>query len=306
MELSTKELRVSFGTVQALDGVDADFGPGQVVVLAGPNGAGKTTLLSVLLGLVKPDVGEVWMDGIGLLKASRRVRRRFRERLGYLPEAVAFSENLSGRQVMRFFARARGVSRERAEEVLSRVGLSGAAGRAVRGYSRGMRQRLGLGVAILAEPELLILDEPTGGLDQEGVGLLWSLLDEWRGKGRTVIVSTHDLALIERRADLVHVLSAGRVKASGSPDVLRRLASLPIRVRMALHSADEAEVVAGLLSEHLGIAIDLGDREVGLSVASAELFSVMRTVEQRRDSILDLRVEEPGLDDVYQRLLELS
>jgi Cu-processing system ATP-binding protein len=306
MDLCTRELRVSFGAVQALDGVDAAFGPGQVAVLAGPNGAGKTTLLSVLLGLVKPDVGQVVVDGEQLLSAGRRARHRFRERLGYLPEAVAFSENLSGRQVVRFFARARGVSRERAEEVLSRVGLSGAAGRAVRGYSRGMRQRLGLGVAILAEPELLILDEPTGGLDQEGLGLLWSLFDEWRSAGRTVIVSTHDLALIERRADLVHVLSAGRVKASGSPDVLRRLASLPVRVRLALHSADEAEVVAGLLSQHLGIPVDLGDREVGLSVASADLLGVMKTVEQRRDAILDLRVEEPGLDDVYQRLLELS
>jgi Cu-processing system ATP-binding protein len=305
MELSTTGLRVSFGAIQALDGVDVGFGPGQVAVLAGPNGAGKTTLLSVLLGLVRPDVGGVVVDGSDLLKAGRRARRRFRERIGYLPEAVAFSENLSGRQVMRFFARARGVDRARAEEVLSRVGLSGAAGRAVRGYSRGMRQRLGLGIAILPDPELLILDEPTGGLDQEGLGLLWSLLTEWRQAGRTVIISTHDLALIERRADLVHVLSAGQVKASGSPDVLRRLASLPVRVRLALNDAGEAEVVAGLLSQHLGIPIDLGDREVGLSVASSDLLGVMKTVEQRRESILDLRVEEPGLDDVYQRLLEL-
>src|SRR5690606_20909685 len=133
------------------------------------------------------------------------VPNALRERLGYLPEAPALSENLTGRQVMRFFASARGVSSRRVEEVLERVGLAQAAGRSVGGYSRGMRQRLGLGVAILAEPDLLVLDEPTGGLDQQGLTLLWSVLAEWRERGRTVLVTTHDLALIERRADQLYV-----------------------------------------------------------------------------------------------------
>lgn len=306
MRLRTENLRVRFGGVQALDGVDLGFEPGAVTVLAGPNGAGKSTALSVLLGLVEPDGGRLLVDGRDLLVSGRRERRQFRERLGYLPEAVAFSENLTGRQVMRFFCRARGMSRARGDEVLSRVGLSQAASRAVRGYSRGMRQRLGLGISVLTEPELLILDEPTGGLDQEGLKLLWELLAEHRDAGRSVVVSTHDLALIERRADQVHVLSEGRLKASGSPDELRRITSLPVRVRLALHSDEAAGLVAGLISAQLGIPVDLGGREVGVSVRPEDLLGVMDTVRGQHDSVRDLRVEEPGLDLVYQQLLELS
>src|SRR5690606_1751880 len=119
-----------------------------------------------------------------------------------------------------------------------------AADRAVRGYSRGMRQRLGLGVALLSEPELLVLDEPTGGLDQEGLGVLWSVLDEWRAAGRTVVMSTHDVASVERRADEVVVLQAGRVRAHGSPDALRRSSALPVRVRMRFGRPASAEGLA--------------------------------------------------------------
>ncbi|MCO4773849.1 MAG: ATP-binding cassette domain-containing protein, partial [Deltaproteobacteria bacterium] len=122
MRIDVESLRVRFGTVTAVDGVSLPFAPGEVAVMAGPNGAGKSTLFSVLLGLVRPDAGRVLVDGRDVLGASRRDRMAFRARLGYLPEAVAFSENLTGRQVMKFFARARGVPKKRVEEVLEVVG----------------------------------------------------------------------------------------------------------------------------------------------------------------------------------------
>ncbi len=302
MKLSVEGISVRFGPVLALSGIDLEFPKGEVDVLAGPNGAGKSTLMAVMLGLVEPDTGRLLVDGEDLVRAGARAHRRFRERLGYLPEAVAFAENLNGREVMRFFARARGVGRARVDEVLEQVGLKDAARRAVRGYSRGMRQRLGLGVAILHEPELLILDEPTGGLDQQGLTLLWQVLDEWRTSGRRVLLSTHDLALIERRADRVHVLSSGRLKASGTPDALRRLAGLAIRVRVAMEDMTHAESLAGALSQDLSVPVDLGDGEIGLSIPSDSVFSVIRAMDAR--GVAGVRVEEPGLDAVYERLLE--
>jgi Cu-processing system ATP-binding protein len=188
--------------------------------------------MSVILGLLVPDEGSITADGHAVADSRNRSRGWFRERLGYLPEAPAFSETLSGRQVMRFFASARGLARGDVEPVLDRVGLADAAHRAVRGYSRGMRQRLGLGCAILHSPELLVLDEPTGGLDQQGLAVLWDVLDEWRAEGRTVLFSSHELALVERRAERVVVLVQGRVVASGTPDDLRAQSSLPAEVRM--------------------------------------------------------------------------
>ncbi len=302
MKLSVDGISVRFGAVLALSGIDLDFPPGEVAVLAGPNGAGKSTLMAVVLGLVEPDTGRLLVDGEDLVAAGARAHRRFRERIGYLPEAVAFAENLSGLEVMRFFARARGVGKARVHEVLEKVGLKEAARRAVRGYSRGMRQRLGLGIAILHEPELLILDEPTGGLDQQGLSTLWAVLDEWRSAGRRVLLSTHDLALIERRADRVHVISAGRLKASGTPDDLRRLAGLTIRVRVAMDDMKHAETLAGSLSQDLAVPVDLGEDEIGLSIPSSSVFAVIRAMDSA--GVAGVRVEEPGLDAVYERLLE--
>ena len=302
MKLSVEGISVHFGEVLALSGIDLDFPAGEVAVFAGPNGAGKSTLMAVLLGLVEPDTGKLMVDGEDLVQAGARAHRRFRERLGYLPEAVAFAENLTGLEVMRFFARARGVSRARVDDVLEQVGLQRASRRAVRGYSRGMRQRLGLGIAILPEPELLILDEPTGGLDQEGLSLLWRVLKEWRSSGRRALLSTHDLALVERRVDRVHVLSDGRLKASGTPDALRRLAGLAIRVRVEMEDMSQAESLAGMLSQDLSVPVDLGEGEIGLSIPASDVFAVIRAVDGQ--AVSGVRVEEPGLDAVYEALLE--
>lgn len=246
MKLQIDDIAVRFGDVRALGGVSAELAGGEVTVMAGPNGSGKSTLMSVLLGLIRPDAGQIRVDDRVVCDPTRLSAVWFRQRLGYLPEAPAFSETLSGRQVMRFFAAARGLPRPRVEAVLERVGLAHAAGRAVGGYSRGMRQRLGLGCAILHTPEVLVLDEPTGGLDQQGLAVLWQVLAEWRSAGRIVLLSSHELALVERRADRVLVLVDGRVVAAGTPAALRAQSALEPQVRMG-PGLDEIyeELIAG-------------------------------------------------------------
>lgn len=302
MNLSVQSLRVAFGPVQALDGIDATMGSGRVTVLVGPNGAGKSTLLSVLLGLVQPQSGTLTVNGEQLPMGSR-LPRVFRERMGYLPEAVAFTETLSGLQMISFFARARGVGSKRVHEVLERVGLGGAATRKVRGYSRGMRQRLGLAIAILHEPELLILDEPTGGLDQRGLGLLWEVLAEWRQAGRTAIVSTHDLALIERRADDMIVLSHGHILAAGTPDALRRSVDLPVTVRLELDDIRAAAALTARLRAQGATDVHHEGGRVAIACREADLLGVLQAAQVDARHVQRTRIEEPGLDDVYDQLL---
>lgn len=295
--VALSNVSVSFGKLAALTDVNVAVGEGQAVMLVGPNGAGKSTLIRVLLGLVSPDSGALSVDG-----AARRVDNRFKQQLGYLPEAVAFAENLTGRQVALFFARARGVPKGQVDAMLERVGLSHAARRAVRGYSRGMRQRLGLGIAILAQPALLILDEPTGGLDQEGLTVLWSVLAEWRSQGRLLLVATHDIALMERRIDRVCVFSAGRVLADATPAELRARAGLPVQVMFSVATEVEARALADALRGRAHDVVVEGE-SVSAGVTPAELLPLLE-LGAGSSAVRGVRVIEPGLDDVYERLLE--
>ena len=303
MDVRIEDVAVSFGPVQALRGVSLTLTPGHTTVLVGPNGAGKSTLMSVVLGLVRPDGGRILANGAEVASPRRTTTREFRARLGYMPESVAFSENLTGRQVLRFFAAAHGLPASRVEDTLERVGLAHAGNRGVGGYSRGMRQRLGLGVAVVAAPDLLVLDEPTGGLDQEGLDLLWDVIREWRAAGRIVLLSTHELALIERRADTVCVLAHGLVKAMGPPDALRRQVGLPVRVRLELEPDQDAGDLRHRLERAAPGHVHLDGRRLDVTVKPEELLAVLRSLDGDARAVSHVRVEEPGLDEVYQRIL---
>lgn len=299
-EIQARGLSVRLGSVQALDDVSITLRAGRAMMLVGPNGAGKSTLIKVLLGLVRPDFAVFEADGERV-----RVDNEWKRRIGYLPEAVAFSDNLNGYQLLRFFAQARGVERGRIDEVLERVGLGHARRRAIRGYSRGMRQRLGLGVAILSKPDLLIFDEPTSGLDQEGLTVLWSVIDEWRDAGRMVLASTHDLALMERRVDEICVLQEGRLLAHGSAEDLRRSAGLPHCIWLEVDPGAGPKV--GLLCEAMrkwgkGRIERVGDR-VRAEVPADEILEVMEIQSGFPGVVRGIRVEEPTLDRVYDKLL---
>ncbi|MBX3249022.1 MAG: ABC transporter ATP-binding protein [Myxococcales bacterium] len=297
--LTIDDVTVRFGKVRALESFALELHAGQVVMLAGPNGAGKSTLIRVLLGLVSPDRGALRVDG-----RLVRVDRAFRNRLAYLPESVAFAESLTGREVVAFFASARGVARARVDEVLERVGLADARRRAVRGYSRGMRQRLGLAVALVAPSDLLILDEPTGGLDQDALSLLWSVLDEWRAAGRIVLLASHEIALLEHRVDRLALLSEGRRVAEGTPADLRRTAGLPLRVQLELDpAAPTRDALKAALGEMGAPRFDHDATHVELELEPHALVRLFELGAERRAAIRDLRVVAPPFDEVYRRLL---
>jgi Cu-processing system ATP-binding protein len=198
--------------------LDLEVHPGETVALVGPNGSGKTTTLKALLGLVRPSEGRVLVDGHDVATAGVPARRL----LGYLPQRLSFPEGMTGREAMQLYAKLRQAAAAEIAPLLERVGLTDAADRSTDGYSGGMRQRLGLAVALLGSPAALVLDEPSAALDPTGALLVRDLIREIAVDGTTVLISSHDLAEVAALADRVGVFVAGELRAIGTVAELGR------------------------------------------------------------------------------------
>ncbi|HQR17947.1 MAG TPA: ABC transporter ATP-binding protein [Gemmatimonadales bacterium] len=205
-----RALRKRFGRLAALDGVDIQVAPGRVTALVGPNGAGKSTLIKCLLGLVRPDEGSILLGG-NPLGAGWAYRRE----LGYMPQAPRFPDNLTGREVVAMLRDLRGRGGDHDEELLDWFGESGALDRPVRVLSGGTRQKLNAAIAFLFRPVLLILDEPTAGLDPVASGILKDKIRRVRDAGATVVLSSHLMAELEELAEDLVFLVEGRVRYAG-------------------------------------------------------------------------------------------
>lgn len=205
---------ISGARIRALDNLSLRIEPGEVVGLLGPNGSGKSTTIKIILGLLEPTSGETWIWGL----PSRQIAAR--RSVGYLPECPHFHRFLSGRELVRFYARICGIPAHERErrivEVLDWVGLGHFADRRIESYSKGMLQRIGLAQALVHSPQLLILDEPTAGVDPRGTAEMSELIRRLKGEGKTVLLTSHLLSQIEEVCDRVVILDRGRLIASGS------------------------------------------------------------------------------------------
>jgi ABC-2 type transport system ATP-binding protein len=213
--VSVRSLTKRYGEVVAVDALTFSLEPGTITGFLGPNGAGKTTTLRLLLGLAEPTSGEALVLGGRYRELENPMRR-----VGAVLESNDFDPGRSGRNHLRALALATGTPYSRVEELLELVELEAAAGRPVRTYSLGMRQRLGLAGALLGDPELLLLDEPANGLDPAGVRWLRGFLRQLVREGRTVLVSSHGLAEIAQTVDQVVIIDRGRLIASARLDEL--------------------------------------------------------------------------------------
>ncbi len=204
--IEVKNVTKTFGSTKAVDGVSFTAPVGAVTGFLGPNGAGKTSTLRMLLGLSRPDEGQALIDGrkYDELESPRRSVGAVLDSMGYHP-------GRSGVDHLRIVARASGIQRQRVGEVLEIVELSSAADRPVGGYSQGMRQRLALATALLGDPPVLVLDEPSNGLDPAGMAWLRDLICGWAKQGRTVLFSSHILNEVEMVADHLVVINRGKV-----------------------------------------------------------------------------------------------
>jgi ABC-2 type transport system ATP-binding protein len=293
----------SYGDVKALAGVDLDARAGTVLGLLGPNGAGKTTVVRILTTLLIPDRGEARVAGYDAVKQAGQLRTK----IGLAGQYAAVDENLTGRENLTMVGRLYGFSRaqanRRSDELLARFDLVEAARRPVKTYSGGMRRRLDLAAALVAEPPVLFLDEPTTGLDPRSRLALWEVIEELVAAGTTVLLTTQYLDEADRLADEIAVIDHGQVIARGTSDQLKdKVGGERLEVRL---DAD-ADVQAGAralaeLSDEPptvdGTLISLRVRERAGAIVAA-----VNRLNQAGVGVDDLALRRPTLDDVFLAL----
>lgn len=285
----------TYGSLRAVDGVDLTISKGELFGLIGRNGAGKSTLFQLMLGLIAADKGQVRVGGVSVNGSGFRTVKRT---LGYLPENVVLYDNLSGIETMRFFARLKGVGESGCAALLDQVGLAHAAGRKVREYSKGMKQRLGFAQALLGDPRLLFLDEPTNGLDPEGIREFYQILKARQQAGATIVITSHILAEIQQRVDRLAILRSGKIQAVGSVQALRGETNLPLTIEVVARDDDTRELEAALRRLPVRELKVLG-RHIEAECPRDAKMAVLAALSSLSDRMADLQIQEPSLEDVF-------
>lgn len=297
--ITLQSVNKQYGSETVVNNVNLEVQSGECIVLAGHNGAGKTTLMKLMLGLTRPTSGTVDVLG-GNPSITAAVEHR--KALGYLPESVAFYDAMTGREVLAFYAALKGAANIENENLLELVGLKDAANRRVNTYSKGMRQRLGLAQAMLGNPQLLFLDEPTTGLDPQLRQYFYELIDGLHQQGVTSIISSHALNEVEARASRFVIMKAGAIVASGTLDELYKQAALPVRIQLKV-TPGEASSVAERLGSGVTIA-KVNSQSISLSCFNEDKMSLIRHISTLGEVVDDLQISPPRLDEVYSHFMQ--
>ncbi len=284
-----------YGSMTVLHDLNLNLGEGEVLGLFGHNGAGKTTSMKLILGLLAPSEGQVKV--LGRAPNDPQVRRQ----LGYLPENVTFYPQLSGRETLRHFARLKGAAQSQVDELLEQVGLAHAADRRVKTYSKGMRQRLGLAQALLGEPKLLLLDEPTVGLDPIATQDLYQLIDRLRQRGTSIILCSHVLPGVEAHINRAAILAKGRLQAVGSLSQLRAEAGLPVRIRASGISERDSRLQRWTDAGHSARGLSETSLEV-VAINGHKLVLLRQLLGESEPE--DIEIHQPSLEDLYRYYME--
>jgi ABC-2 type transport system ATP-binding protein len=298
--IEVRGLTKRYGATLAVDDLSFDVEPGKVTGFLGPNGAGKSTTMRMMLGLDRPTAGQALVNGRSFATLDEPLRE-----VGALLDPGSLHPGRTGRNHLRVAARANGLPKRRVDEVIEQVGLGSASRRRIKGYSLGMRQRLGIAAALLGDPRVLLFDEPINGLDLDGVrwirGLLRSLADE----GRTVLVSSHLMSEMEQTADRLIVIGRGRLIADATTEgILRGLGSRQVRVRTSqpdqlLARLQEQGFAAQRLDAHEltvddGTAEDVGELANTFSIPLHHLSEVQQSLEHAYLELTGASVEFHG------------
>jgi ABC-2 type transport system ATP-binding protein len=295
----------TFGSTRALDGIDLEIATGTVLGLLGPNGAGKTTAVRILTTLLRPDSGRAWVAGHDVLTEPNLVRKA----IGLSGQYAAVDENLTGFENLYMVGRLYGMNksdaRARATELINRFRLTEAATRPAKTYSGGMRRRLDLAGALVAEPAVVLLDEPTTGLDPRGRLETWEVIGELVADGSTVLLTTQYLEEADRLADTILVIDHGRVIASGTADQLKGEIGGE-RLEIVVTEQSEVDIATRVLAE-VGTGeptVDQHGRRVHVVVEAGakSLIEALRRLDVEGVTVLDVGLHRPTLDDVFLSL----
>jgi ABC-2 type transport system ATP-binding protein len=302
MALQVNELRRSFGDLVAVDDVSFEIEPGETFGLLGPNGAGKTTVISMICGLLEPDSGSVHVNGIPITVRATRGR----ELIGYVPQELAIYTDMSGRDNLKFFAGLYGIrgadATRRIDEALDVVSLSERAGDKVSEYSGGMQRRLNIAAGMLHEPSLLILDEPTVGIDPQSRNQILEAIGQLGTSGMSVLYTTHYMEEAERLCRRLAIIDRGKVLAMGTQRELVDLVGEHDHVKIAVggsaaDASNKLEQVPGVLSA----GPDDANEQVACVVdrASEQLPAMLSCLRDANIAIQGVQVQEPSLDAVF-------
>jgi len=286
--ITVEGLVMTYGSLRAVDDISFTVAPGEFFGLLGPNGAGKTTTLETVEGLRKATAGRVDIDGFDPWKRQPELQRR----IGVQLQASSFFERLTAREQLSTFAALYGIGPERADALLEQVGLVEKAGDPVEKLSGGQKQRLSIACALVHDPEVLFLDEPTAALDPQSRRNLWDFLQGLNDSGRTVILTTHYMEEAETLCDRVAIIDHGRILELDTPDALIRGLDVPTRISLEPEAIglDEARALPGALDvQQTAGSVVIETREPGPLLA--ELAS--------RDALAGLAVSKGTLEDVF-------
>jgi ABC-2 type transport system ATP-binding protein len=295
------ELRKRYGEVQALDGVTFAVREGEVFGLLGPNGAGKSTTVRVLATLTKLDAGIATVAGHEVVRDPNAVRRS----IGYVPQSSGLDQEATGRENLMLqgrIQRLRGSDlKRRVDELLELVGLTEAADRIARGYSGGMKRRLDIALGLVHRPSVLLLDEPTTGLDPEARAMMWDELATLAGReSLTILLTTHYLEEADQLADRIAIVSRGRVVVEGTPDELKSgLRGEAVLVRLADGHHSRAQAVLDLLAGVHETTVDGELLRMRVDSGARAIPSILSTLESNGISVESVSSHRPSLDDVY-------
>ncbi len=296
--LSVRNLKKSYKDVIAVNGISFDVNKNETVALLGPNGSGKTTTLKSIVGLVIPDEGEIYINGINVLIAPKEARRY----LSFLPQRISLYENLKVIEILEFFRKLRDLPVQRVEYVIEMLSLKDILRKYARELSGGNIQRLGIAVALMPDVPILILDEPTLSLDPEGVMKFKSLLSSLKRDGRTILFTTHLLNEVDELADKVGILVNGKLITFESASELKRKLKFESKIYL---------VVKNMKDEFVNLAYDLGAVEVrrnGTSMIvradSSKVLDIVFNLKENGAQIENFQTSSHSFESIYQKLLE--
>jgi len=299
--LTVRDVTKTFGDRTAVDAVSFDIAAGETFGLLGPNGAGKTTVISVICGLLEADQGTVHIDGNEMTTGTVDVRGR----VGYVPQAIAVYPDLTATENLQFFGRLQGMRgaalTERIADVLAVLGLTARADDRAETFSGGMQRRLNIGLGLLHEPDLLVLDEPTVGVDPQSRNAILDAVDNLSGQGLALLYTTHYMEEAERLCDRVAIMDEGRVIADGTRRELVAEVGADDIVRMVFSEPPdqrEIEAVSGVTS----VVLDNRTAEVHLDDAAHRLPDLLASVGTGGGQVRQVEVIEPDLESVFLHL----
>lgn len=302
--LESRDLTKQYGDIVAVRDLNLMIEQGEVFGLLGPNGSGKTTTILMLLGLTEPTSGSIRVLGFDPVREPLSVKAR----VGYLPDQVGFYEQLTARENLIYIAKLNGLrsveAQERIDAALRQMGLSAVGDRRVSTFSRGMRQRLGVAEILLKQPQLIIMDEPTLGLDPEAAREFLEIIRTLKAGGSTILLSSHLLYQVQAVCDRVGLFYRGRMVLEGTVDALaQQVLGGAYRIRLEAEAPSMLEELLGRL-EGVTQLTRSGSRSFELEAQTDLRAEAARTVVEAGGRLLSLNVETPNLDEIYARYFQ--